>query len=191
LGWYEDDAFADGTPIKFNEPYFTPDADVLADMFGPDKELGLHAKIVGETSNWEVIPVVVRIGKEDIQAGAGDTLENTTLASVEGVNELTQGSVKVSWQGDPTWKENFYIKVDAHSDGTFEVYLNGGTEPVDVLSAFGLTVELTSTPTEDEIAYFKFQYAVEPATVDDVATALDKVFDELTGLEFDYLYVIG
>jgi len=80
LGWHSQDKFQDGTPIKFNEPYFVINDTMLSDMFGTTEKLGLHAKIVGTTANWEVIPVVVRTGKPDVKVGGAETEAAVTLA---------------------------------------------------------------------------------------------------------------
>ena len=194
LGWYPGDQFADGTPIKFNEPYYVTDSEFLAQMFSVSEELGLHAKIVGEASNWELIPVVVRIGKKDVQVGAGLDADGakTQLAPAANDGSVTQGSVTVSWVGEPTWKENFVLKVVAKTDGSYEAYVNDSEEAVSDLSLLGLSVSVdTSSMTDEETAYFAFQYAVEPTTEAEKSEALQNAFDELIGLEIDYVYAVG
>ncbi len=184
LGWYPNDQFADGTPIKFNEPYFIVNSTMLSDMFGTTEKLGLHAKIVGETTEWDVIPVVVRVGKVDIKAGAGTDVDSakTSLAPATADGSVTLDGVTISWTGEPTWKENFVIKV-SQLDG--KVYVND--VEVSDLSAYGLTI--SGTPSTAD-AYFVFQYAVEPTTDDEKIAALETALNELLGLEVDYVYAI-
>jgi len=71
VGWHGQDKFQDGTPIKFNEPYYIINDTMLSDMFGTTEKLGLHAKIIGTVTNWEVIPALVRVGKVDVKVGSG------------------------------------------------------------------------------------------------------------------------
>lgn len=184
IGWYSKDAFADGTPIKFNEPYYAVNQTMLDSMFGTDEKLGLQAKIVGETSGWEMIPVIVRVGKVDIKAGAGSSADaaKAQLAPVQANGNIQSGGIKIEWVGEPTWRENFVVKVTTGK----EIYINDQDEPVNDLSAFGLKVTLPETVAED--TYFAFQYAVKPTTSQDLIDALDAAFDELIGIEVNYVY---
>jgi len=55
---------------------------MLTSMFQTSSKLGTFAAVIGNTSSWEVIPVVVRIGKKDIQAGGGTDVESITMSAV-------------------------------------------------------------------------------------------------------------
>jgi len=50
------------------------------------------------------------------------------------------------------------------------------TLPVSIPS-LGLTIDKAGTPIEDTTEYFKFQYAVEPSTNDEVYDALQEAMD--------------
>jgi len=85
---------------------------MLASMFGTGSKLGLYASIVGETSGWEIIPVVVRIGKKSVKvAGLVGGTYPTSLSDAQNDGNVTAGKFKVSWTGEPTWRANFKLKV--------------------------------------------------------------------------------
>lgn len=197
LGWHSQDKFQDGTPIKFNEPYFVINDTMLSDMFETTEKLGLHAKIVGTTANWEVIPVVVRTGKPDVKVGGAETEAAVTLAQPAN-NKVTVADVaEVSWVGEPTWRSNYSLKVTVDASKNASVYLNGSETPLITgpaatglyIPQLGLTVKALNDDAE-QTAYFKFQYASEPATDDDKIQALEAALTELRGLEVDYVYQV-
>ena len=194
LGNHNEDQFTDGTPIFFNEPYFVISDTMLQGMFASESKLGAYASVVGNTSGWEVIPVIVRIGKKDIQAGSGTSANSITLSAAASNGFLTQGSIKVSWVGEPTWRANFLLKVEySEASNTASIYVNNVrikenvSLPVE-LNTLGLRVQLDGTPTDDETAYFKFQYAVPTTSDQELYDAISDAMSWLSGIEVDVIY---
>ena len=195
---HDADQFADGTPILFNEPYFIVSSNMLASMFGTGSKLGLYASIVGETSGWEIIPVVVRIGKKSVKVAGqeGDTYpEPETLSDAQNDGSVTAGKFKVSWTGEPTWRANFKLKVSQNSDGTVNILINDKVieELRNVTLPFtsktlGLTIEATDTLGENDVSSFVFQYAEQPASNDELYDALVEATQFVTGLPVDIVY---
>lgn len=172
LGTVDYDAFADGTPILFNEPYIIPTTQALTQMF-PTSELTNALTALASGSGANLLPVGVRIGYPEVKFGimtdtdtvtwqTGDTVaanvafnngvkvQNVAALSVEGpYTGRFNGKLVIRIETDQTDVESMEgVKFSVSFDGgkTFEKdYSNlDATEPVNIKET-GLVLSFAPT----------------------------------------------
>ncbi len=135
FGWTSQDAFADGTPIIFNEPYPIPNSAFLASAFTTSSDL-LNASqdffmgCTGDGNTATAVPVLVRIGYPNKTFDATGALKDEEGSAITGAGIATCDVAEITTGEGYTGRWNGNVRVVIIDAPSAAASLNGGKAAV-------------------------------------------------------------